>query len=91
MNNTLNTTAALSLARLRTFLTFAAITFGMASCGKQGPCTETYQVVTQVLDQPVTGHADGTPFESAEEAQLYANFLSHTDSTTFVQTVINCD
>lgn len=91
MNNTLNTTAALSLARLRTFLTFTAITFGMASCGKEVPCTETYHVVSQALDRTLTRHADGTPFESAEEAQLYANFLSHTDSTTFVQTVINCD
>ena len=92
MNNTLNTTAALSVARLRTFMTFAAITFGLASCGKEEICTDSFAVIApEALEQPLTTNSDGVPFESYEEAESYLAFILNTDSTAYVSTTTNCE
>ena len=92
MNNTFNTTAALSVARLRTFLTFAAVTFGLASCGKQEICTDSFAVIApEALEQPLTTNSDGVPFESYEEAESYLAFILNTDSTSYVSVTTECE
>ena len=92
MNNTFSTTAALSAARLRGFLTFAAITFGLASCGKQEVCKDVYAVIApEALEQPVTTASDGVPFESFEEAEDYMEFIAHTDPTAYVSVTTECE
>ena len=92
MNNTFNTTAALSVARLRGFLTFAAITLGLASCGKQEICTDTLAVIApEALEQPLTTNSDGVPFESYDEAESYLAFILNTDSTAYVSVTTECE
>lgn len=73
---------------------FAAliVATSFASCKPEPICTDTFSVVAPAaLSQPLSTTSDGQPFESYDEAQEYANFLSHTDSTAFVQVTTECN
>ena len=97
MNNTFNTTAALSVARLRTYTTplppLHSASPPAASKNAFVRSTPSRVIAPEALEQPLTTNSDGVPFESYDEAESYAApfIYQHRNTTTYVSVTTNCE